>query len=469
MKPFFRRPTLLLALAAGLFIRLVFLPMPGTEDMRVFQTWGALALHEGVTQVYAYSNIEVLTKAAGLFKGVFIHYPAPLIQTDIGPVSSTPDYPPGSILLLKFSAASCKFLQGGKLRFSPLFNACMNLPPVLFSLAIAGILWTFLKQERIGRVTTAILSFWLNPALILTSPVLGYQEPVFAFFGILSLLLAYRRKYTLSVISIVLSCLIKPQGVFAVPILGMLALADGGWRLVWRCGTRFLLSFLVCLIPLLFAGRLLGMFRDILGGAMDPWLSSQQLNLWWVVGAGLHALNGGVVWDRTVPMVRITDFTSAVGFSPNLLALVVLVVFTAANIYFFFLQVRKGNRFSIFWASAIEVFGYTMLMTHVHENHLYAFFVYATPLLVLPVGVFRKLFWTLSSTYGLNLYLFDGFGQGYKGSLPWIRTLPGIDMTIVLALLNLVIFVLIVQSRHWLFDGTAPGIVKGGAGIRDVR
>jgi hypothetical protein len=47
-----------------------------------------------------------------------------------------------------------------------------------------------------------------------------------------------------------------------------------------------------------------------------------------------------------------------------------------------------------------------MLSLYRKENHPYAFFVYALPLLVLSGRVFRKLYGVLSAVFALTLFLF---------------------------------------------------------------
>jgi hypothetical protein len=151
-------------------------------------------------------------------------------------------------------------------------------------------------------------------------------------------------------------------------------------------------------------------------------------------------------------MVNRDEFTSVVGLNPLWIALPAFAIFTALNLYYLHAQLRARNRWAVFWSAALEVFGYNMLMLYTHENHLYAYFVYTLPLLASGNRVLSRLFWALSTTYALNLFLFDGFGLGFEGTAHWLRTLPGFDMTIAVAMANVAIFCMILRSKNWWFD-----------------
>ncbi|MGH9651719.1 MAG: hypothetical protein ACRD3I_14795, partial [Terriglobales bacterium] len=329
-----------------------------------------------------------------------------------------PDYPPGNILFLEWAAGACKIIQGGTLRAGKLLNACLNMPPILFALAASLALWYLAEAVNAARSLAAVAAFWLNPALILTSPVLGYQDPIFAFFGLLALMCFYLRKPTLSALFLAASCLTKPQGVFIVPILLAALWADGGWRALGRYSARFGLFVLVPLLPYVVTGRLLAPVAAFLRGAVFPALSAQTANVWWLAGPALQSVAGrsAAPWLGIIPMVPQSEFRALAGFDPLWFSLPALLVFTAVNLYFLVQQLRAGNRLAIFWAAALEVYGYTMLALFVHENHLYAFFVYAAPLLALGHRTSGRFFWGLSAIFGLNLDLFDGFGQGIPGA-----------------------------------------------------
>jgi len=297
--------------------------------------------------------------------------------------------------------------------------------------------------------------------------VLGYQDPIFAFFGLLALLCFYRGKHTLSVLCLALSCLIKPQGVFIIPVLAAAFWGEGGWRMLWRYGARFLLFFLVPLLPYILTGRLLTPLAAMFRGAIFPALSAQTTNGWWLAGPVLEALvkKSAVPLLGTIEMVPQSEFRALAGFDPLWLSLPSLLAFTAINLFWLVMQIRAGNRRAIFWAAALEVYGYTMLALFVHENHLYALFVYAAPLLAFGQTRIGWGYCVLSVIYGLNLFLFDGFSEGHVQGAQWLRTFLGFDLTILLTLANVATFVLLLRTRRWGYDATAtPEGCQGSVG-----
>jgi hypothetical protein len=449
------RKNLILILFVGLAIRLALSWMPGTEDMFYFRMWGALALRSGMLHVYTWKDEDTLNAIFLKLRGIELH-PRTANPTDLGPATGVPDYPPGNILIMKLAVGACKMLQGGTLRAGNLLNACLNLPPILFALAATLALWYLAQGAQAPRPLIAVAAFWLNPALILTSPVLGYQDPIFAAFGLLALMCFYRGRHTLSVLFLAASCLTKPQGVFIVPVLAAAFWAEGGWRALCRTSARFLLFLLVPLVPYIVTGRLLAPVAAFLRGAVFPALSAQTTNAWWLIGPGLQAIvsRSTAPLLGTLPMVPQSEFRALAGFDPLWLSLPALIAFTCANLYFLIQQLRAGNRTAIFWAAALEVYGYTMLALFVHENHLYAFLVYAAPLLASGKRPVVRVYWALSAIYGMNLFLFDGLGEGYTAPAQWLRTLPGFDLSILLGVVNVGVFSLIIRSRKWWFDRT---------------
>ena len=373
---FFKRHTFALVMLSGLLVRLVFLPYPGTEDMEHCRMWGAKAIRSGLLNEYTQTDTEVLTYFIMLSRHIQTH-PHVTTMTDLGPFSGTPDHPPGMMLMLDGSLRLCKLIEPGPLRRGPVLNACLNLPPVLFSLGIALLVWWFTRAEKMPEPLYAVSAFWLSPALILDSPLLGYQDSQFAFFGLLALMLFYRRWYGFSALALALSCLSKPEGMFMIPVLGVATWADGGFKSTLRYGLRVGLFALIALLPYILAHRVLAVFGHVATLLTDPFLSGQGLNVWWLAGPLLNSILGHVPWNPSaiVPMYTRKDFVGWVGFQPGWIANLALAVFIYLELKMFFKQMKLGNRLAIFWAGALIIYGYTMLSLFAHENHLDSFFV----------------------------------------------------------------------------------------------
>jgi hypothetical protein len=449
------RAQLLIVLTAGSVFRLALAWMPGTEDMYVNRMWGAYALRSGLVSVYSLSDQDWLTILLLRWQGIHaeINVVNPTDLGPLGPFAGFAAYPPLNILAFESSVGLCKALQGGQLKPGPLLNTCMNLPPILFSLGIVLAVWLFVKRALGVVPMRALAIFWLHPVLILVSPVLGYTDSIFTLFCLASLMLCFRRRYTSSVLFLALACLTKPQSVLVIPVVATVVFAEGRWRALWRYGLRLALFSLVITLPYVFAGRFLGIFAGVLQNAYNPALSAQQLNIWWLLGGLVQASQGASqrVLPDVIVMVSRGDFKSWAGIHPSWIALPAFAIFTSINLHFLLKSLRAGNRWSIFWSAALEVFGFTMLMMCTHEHHLYSFFVYALPLLALGHQSMTRLYWLLSALFGLNIFLFNGFGQGYMQTSLWFRTLPGFDLSYLGALANVAVFGLLVGSRGWSF------------------
>src|SRR5262245_2586969 len=118
--------------AAGLLIRLVALPLEGTEDVLVWKTWSYGALHQGVSRLY----------------GVGGHPPERgVVRWDNR--ATTVDYPP----LALYELAATGFIYQ---TFSPAFantrwlNLAIKTPALLAEISLTWLLWVF-ASRRYGR------------------------------------------------------------------------------------------------------------------------------------------------------------------------------------------------------------------------------------------------------------------------------------------------------------------------------
>ena len=146
-------------------------------------------------------------------------------------------------------------------------------------------------------------------------------------------------------------------------------------------------------------------------------------------------------------MVPQSEFRALAGFDPLWLA---LIAFMAVNLYFLGIVRRQPE-------CRLLGCGFGGLRLHdaalfVDENHFYVFFVYAAPLLALGDRMHVRFFWGLSASYALNLYLFDGFGQGIPAFHQAVRNLAGLDLTILVALVHGMTFFALAKARRWWFD-----------------
>jgi hypothetical protein len=448
----------LILLLLGLGVRILTLPMPGTEDMLTNQIWGARTVEQGITRTYILDDTDYLTKAILFWRHLPYHSPPPTYQSELGTLDHVPNYPPLSVYSFWLSTWIAKLipLGAGRLQAGGVLNACFNVLPLLGALGIVVVTWSFLRAE--GAVTPwwAVTAFWLNPVMLLHSPVLGYVDSVFTLFGFCSLWLLYQKRFTGSVIFLVLSCLTKPQGVLILPVVLVAVLAEKDWRLFRRASLNLVLYSFVPFLPFILAGYGLGALRGTFQVVHVGYLSSNQTNLWWIVSWVLPALPERSFAALTHPVImrQPEEFHELFALDARRTALLLLGVVVAISVYFLWNELQRGNRLAIFWAAALQVYFFTMLALHPHENHLYPFFVYALPMLVLGRREFPGTYVALSLVFGLNIFLFDGFGRGLAGAGHALRTLAGFDLTVLVAFINLAVFVWLVTRRRWLFELT---------------
>ena len=124
------------------------------------------------------------------------------------------DYPPGSMIVLWAEGKLYEAIDPA-MPSDRRFNAVINLGPLLGSLAILALLWRSAPGET-GR--SRGLVFWLNPAVLLAAPVLGYQDPVFGAFAVAAVIALMQRRYVLASALVAAAGLVKPQGILLVPV-----------------------------------------------------------------------------------------------------------------------------------------------------------------------------------------------------------------------------------------------------------
>lgn len=453
----------LILLLVGLGVRILTLPMPGTEDMLTNQIWGARSVEQGVTRTYIFDDTVYLTKALLYWKHLPYQSVPPLEPTELGMLDHVPNYPPLSVYSFWLSTLAARVIQGGRLRAGGTLNACFNVLPLLGALGIGMVAWRFLEAEGGARPWWIFTAFWLNPVFLLHSPVLGYVDAVFALLGLGSLILLYQKRFAGSIILLVLSSLTKPQGVLILPVVLVAILAERDWRLIRRASLNLLLWSLVPFLPFILAGRGLAALRATLQVVHTGYLSSNQTNIWWIVSWVLPAAsekNSGAL-AREVVMRTLGEFQDVFVLDPRGIAILFLAFLIAINMYFLWCELRSGNRLAIFWAAALQVYFFTVLALHPHENHLYPLFVYALPLCLLRKREFTGIYVALLLVFGLNMFLFDGFGRGWAGPGQVLRFGAGFDLTVLVAFINVAVFVWLVTRKQWLFGLTlAPAPYK---------
>src|SRR4051812_17048934 len=113
---------------AGLLIRLVALPLQGTEDVFVWKTWSYGALTQGVTKVYGVGGHPV---ERGVVRW--------------GPRYTTVDYPPIAIYELAAAGAAYRLFSPSFVD-SRLLNVAVKTPGTLAECGLTFLLWWYIRR-----------------------------------------------------------------------------------------------------------------------------------------------------------------------------------------------------------------------------------------------------------------------------------------------------------------------------------
>jgi hypothetical protein len=164
-------------------------------------------------------------------------------------------------------------------------------------------------------------------------------------------------------------------------------------------------------------------------------------NPWWIAGHVATVWSGGD-WAAPVRFVRYETVRMPV-------AVIAPVLFALATAYVLRAQRTVAGPRAAALAGAAVVFAYGMLAVGVHENH-----PHALVLLLATSGLASRrmqlLFAGVAASYTANMLLLSGLGRFYgtrhlaaeplAGVWPALRVLPGLDATLLLAVLNVALF-----------------------------
>jgi hypothetical protein len=413
-------------LLAGLLIRLIALPLEGTEDVLVWKTWSYGALNQGVSRLY----------------GVGGHPPERgLVRW--GERVTTVDYPPIALYQLAVTGAAYRL-------FSPSFentrwlNAAIKLPGILAEMLLSWLLYAAVGRRYGGPAGMwAAAAYWANPATVLAGSVLGYLDASMALPAVGAIAAATLKSPLLAGALLAVSCLTKLQAIFILPVV-VVALwnadrSNAAQRIVRAFASAAAVSAVV-LLPYLLAGASRNVVQGVASLLRHDMLSADAANLWWVVTWVMRAsyaageLGTWTAWTMTLRILGMSTLVKLGYPNPRPIATCSIAAATAWALW---RARRLGDVAAMCATAAFIVHAYFLLGVAVHENHLYL----AVPLLAAAAAArprLRPVMLGLSAISALNLFLFFGFGRGLP--LP-PRTVTVIDSTVILAIVNCALFV----------------------------
>ena len=449
-------------LGIGLCIRLAALPLPGTGDIVPFKIWSHAASTSGVAQMYGVggSPPERRLHAWGGWEAT-VNYP-PVALYELAVVgwmyrAAFPDFP-DSILL----------------------TSVIKLLPLAAEASLAWLL--FLAVRRVlptqpAAARFAALAFWLNPAAVLTTPVLGYVDALFALPALASLVAASNGHPALAGGLLAVAVLTKQQAVLVAPVVGLAVLGTTRahrWLPAMRApvlsGAAAAVTGGVVLAPVVAAGAWPNFVQAMASFSRHDMLSGQAANVWWIVTyvmrAAYAAAEMGVAGAYLSPVRRPLAISRIVelGYPNPRLAATLAVMSAVGWALWRGWRVRDLPRLSLL--GAWSVYAYFMLSVQVHENHFYLMLP-ALALAAAALPEWRAPFWVLSGICALNLNLFYGFGNRVGFAIP--RTLTGIDATVWLSIANIAVFVWYARRLGSCLAAPDPLSTSGLAGTPRPR
>ena len=350
--------------------------------------------------------------------------------TDYGPrtfyIRTWCDYPPFNIYFFWVFGLVAKSLS---LFGTSLFTYVMKLPPNLFDMATAFLIFAFVRKRldfKMALLATALYAF--NPAVILNAAVWGQFDAIYTFFLVLSLMLALASKPELSAVTFTLGILTKPQSVALLPLIAFLIFKKHGLR-------RFLISLIaaiatvfVVIIPFEWSNPVT-FLANIYFGAYEgyAYTSVNAFNMW--------ALGG--LWVLETPVFF------AIGWT-------LFGALAAFVLYVLHKRFGASGELLVLFSAFILFFGFFMLPTRIHERYLFP----ALSILALMFPFLKKtrlIYGVLSVTCLVN----QAYVLHFLNNNQFIQSGDLVALTVTLINLMAFIYVLVLlwdelKGRSWI-------------------
>lgn len=402
-------------MAGGLFIQVIMLALRGTGDVLTLKTWAVQSV--GST---------------------FSAYAKPTTSDEW----LRPDYPPVAILVLSSAARVGEWIEPSIEIQSRLLTVLIKIPVMASRACLVWILYLVARRSgsTVESARLIALSLWLNPALVVNGPALGYFDALCWSFGVLALLLAGLGHPIGAGVVATIATLTKPQGVFFLLVIVVASTRER--RRSLRTISAATATSLLVLVPFVWMSSWASMLKGLSRNFQEDMLSAHALNFWWIVTAAARLIRYGTqVLDEPVMYLSLSRFGEETGWEPRL-ALVAVVAGCAFWIAWSIRHVADTARLAA--ATALIVHVYFVFGISVHENHL----IYAVPALgiaAMHTRSYRFLFVATSVLATLNMLAFYGFGRDFERPA---RTGWFLPITTMLSLA--VIGLLVVHVREFL-------------------
>ncbi len=322
-------------LVASASIQLALTVLPDTMgDLLVYRSWTRALTRDGLVAAYWPA-------------------PAPLDSPRFDPPIDYPPLLPYAFWVLGHALQACSpaALHGNDW----LLDFLIRLPFVLSNLLLALLVYTEVRRFAPSAANLAIALVALNPALIFDTAYWGQADAPCALFIAVSLVALVRGRPEWAWAALTAAVLTKPLAYPLAPLVAFETVRRFGLGRTLRAGAAALAVGCVAFVPFLQGGHVL----DAMGSLVTqvdamPYISVNAHNLWWLVGLGAPWTNA---YARPLGLL-----------SWNTISLVLFGGFYVAVLALLW---RSREPRSLYMAAATVSFGFFVLSTHMHENHLF--------------------------------------------------------------------------------------------------
>jgi hypothetical protein len=417
---------------AGVLLRSVALPGPGTGDLTVWKVWSYNAARHGAGEMYGVGGA-----------------PPERRLLEYAGATATVDYPP--LALYELGAAGNAYWVWSHRHFpnaTPL-NAFVKLPSLAAEIGIALLLFALVRAHAgPAAAQFTMLAYWLNPAALFDASILGYLDAQYVLPAIGALAAAAVGWPALAGVLMTAAVLTKAQGVFIAPAVALaiwtIGRRDRRIQRLLAAAAGASVTGIAIVAPVILAGGGRNMVQALGRLATHDMLSANAANLWWIVGWLLrvrYSAHDMGLWAALTAPARILNISRVIEIGYPDPRTIGIILMTAAIAWALWTAYQSAIRnpqsaMDVWLVAGIAGFcvhAYATLSAQVHENHLFA----AVPLLILASAGrrgFRPIAIGVSAIVALNLNVFYGFGDGIGWALP--RAITAIDLTVILALVN---------------------------------
>lgn len=314
---------------------------------------------------------------------------------------SRPDYPPGAIMLFWF----IRYIWEIVFKFFWWINVNVTIFPsnfivwletdgYIFLLKLPGLICDFLIGYLIYKVLRtkdnkkALLGaalYWFNPATIYVSSMWGQVDGIVMFAGVLTILKAIQKKFTLAFLILTLSILIKPTMLMLLPAVFIIMFLK---KISFK---NFVLSLIPSALLIYLVSRPFAPWGPI------PWIIKQYFNNFLNIASNLPYIQVRAFnfWTLVTGATFVPLKNTFLGIELSSYA---YILFLANFLIVTYLALKKKN---VFGAVSLFIFSSFLFLPKIHERYL------------LPIIPFLILFclgnWsnkTKKILLGVNLFLF---------------------------------------------------------------